>query len=1079
MPLHKCLVFLAFLTFVFACKHTKHTSSDEVFVLLEHGSTGIDFENELVHNTQFNIIEYMYYYNGSGVGVGDFDGDGLEDIYFGGNQVEDKLYRNMGDLKFKDVSIASGISGYNTWTTGISIVDINGDGHLDIYVCKLSMITTSDTTHNLLFINKGDGTFKEQSKEYGLNFRGLSTQSAFLDYDNDGDLDIYLLNHNIHSINSYGNIKKRGLKDPYAGDIFYENRLAEEGKFVDVTTQSGIYSSPLGYGLAITVADINLDGWPDLYIGNDFHENDYIYINNKDKTFTESISDLLGSCTQFSMGVDIADINQDGLPDIFTTDMLPYDEDVYLVSAGEDSDQVKEIKNDFGFFPQKARNHFQLHLENNQFLDVAYITRTFATDWSWSVLLQDFDNDRLKDIFITNGIVKRPNDLDYINFLNSYADSNNVERSKKLIDKMPSQPLKNAYFRQLKNMEFSPIENSLVGNPSFSTGAAYADLDNDGDLDIITNNINDKAYIYENTTTKKNYVQVQLSGVDANTHCLGAKAYLYNGDQVLYRELQVVRGFLSSSTYTLHFGLGDWNTIDSIAIHWNTQHKTTIASPKINTRIQINSGEATTANNKVFFNKNYNSWEILNYGHLENLFSDHNKEKLIPERLSQEGPAFIYADLNGDGIKDVFLGGGRNQAAQILIGTTTGKFVLKKSYDLERDMVYEDVAAALIDFDSDGDLDIYVVSGGGDYKELEKELEDRLYINNGNGEFKRIPISLPHTNGSCIAVADFNGDGFDDMFIGARSIPSFYGLSPYSFILTNRAGTGVDIAYKERFGMITNAYWIDLNGDTFLDLAICGDWMPISIFYNNGSGELVEQKNLMGIKDAYGFWNSLAFKDFNNDGKMDIIAGNAGLNHKWQVNNSFPIKMYVGDFDSNGATEPLIFYRYLQNYVPAASMATLTSQMPSLKKQLNTYSNFKTKKNIDQLIPKYKEKLVEEKYVNETRSMIFISTDEGYTAVPLDWYDQLGEIQDICITPQGDIIYTVNGRDRVAEFGAPNGSYIRYLYDITYTNTLQYKGRFLSFPLRYRPRRIVHKENNVFWVVANNERLHTLNILEN
>lgn len=1045
------------------------------FTTLGPNETGIDYENTLSDTKQLNIIEYLYYYNGGGVSVGDINNDGLEDIFLCSNQKENKLYLNKGNLKFEDISKRAGIMQDQHWSTGATIIDINNDGWKDIYVCHVGLLSPKGKGQNRAYINNGNGTFIEKAETLGLAFRGLSTQACWLDYDKDGDLDMYLLNHNIHTQNSYGNAKQRQTKDLYAGDLFFENKINVDGKFEDVTTKCGIYSSSLGYGLAVSAGDVNNDGHIDIYVGNDFHENDYLYINNGDKTFTESIEKYTSSTSQFSMGVDIADVNNDGYVDIFTTDMMPYEEEVAMKSGGEDSDQIKRIKNDFGFHHQSARNHFQIN-KGGHFVDIAYMNRMYATDWSWSVLLQDFNNDLYADVFITNGIVKRPNDLDYINYLNE-LDNKNPEavsdRTKKLIEKMPSQAMANILFCHLADGTYSRVMDSKIGKPNFSTGAAYSDLDNDGDLDIVTNNINAPAEILRNELQNTNYLSVRLSNRENKTP-IGSKVILVSGKDRITKELQPTRGFMSSSSHTLHFGLGKNQKIDSLIVIWPDRNYQILKGLEINKIHNITRGNNLTPYvNPPEATIAYNI-STLPVSHVDNIYYHENEEKLVPEQLSNEGPALLVEDLDGDGIKDIFVGSGRNAESKIYFGKSDGSYQVVNQAIFRTDAQYEDVAAATIDFDHDGDLDLYIVSGGSDNKELDKLLEDRIYLNVGKRTFKRIPISLPHTNGSCISVADFDRDGYDDIFVGARSIPGFYGLSPYSFILKNLNGQGVDIMSKERFGMVADSKAVDFDNDKDFDLVICGDWMPVSVLINDGRGNFTNESKKFGTDQSLGMWNAVEVYDVNKDGKLDILAGNAGLNLKWQGTTTLPIKMYVGDFDDNGITEPIIFAHSFNRYMPINSMDKLISQMPFVKDKFKNYANFSKISSIENIFDKYNQKLVELKQVTELRSVAFISgSNSNYSLIPLPKDDQMTPIQDFAINEDGSIYYVSNYKNFIAENGSITGHPGAKMgaYDGKKKEFLA--STELPLPHTYNSRHIVALKDR-FIVAGNDEKFYIL-----
>lgn len=1039
--------------------------------------TGIDFVNQLSESNQLNIIEYLYYYNGGGVAIGDVNNDGLEDLFFTANQGPDKLYMNRGNMQFEDVSEQANIKAEGTWSSGVVMEDINNDGYLDIHICKVGVLTEA---HNLVYINQGDGTFREMAAELGLAFQGFATQVAFLDYDRDGDLDMYLLNHNIHSVRSYGAITKRQERDPYAGDRLYENRLnAAEKSFVDVTTQAGIYNSPLGYGLAITCADINGDGWTDIYIGNDFHENDYIYINNGDKTFTESVGKWTDHTTQFSMGVDVADIDNDLLPDIFSTDMLPFDEEIYMKSGGEDTDQIKRIKADLGFEDQYARNHLQINTGQGAFLDMALQTRTFATDWSWAVLLQDFDNNGRKDIFVTNGIAKRPNDLDYINYLNSeaiakYAE-NDPERTRQLIEKLPAQKLHNVLFWQTDALVFSTVAESQVGTPTFSNGAAYGDLDNDGYLELVTNNINEPASVlaYNRDLAGGNHILLTLSDPTKKT-TKGTKVYVHTGGQVRYQELQTVKGYQSSSSHRLHFGLGAASRVDSVVIVWPDWTRQVVTGLAINAAHTVAKAD-TGVKWQPLATAQPRTFNVLPVRHDENTYNDDEAEKLIPERLSREGPGVLYEDLDGDGIADLVLGGAHNYPMQVLKGKRDGSFENLQIPDLAKDARYEDVSIASIDFDGDGDRDLYVVSGGSAGKELDKVLEDRLYLNNGGMDFRRIPLSLPHTNGSVVAVADFDGDGYEDMFVGARSIPGAYGLAPYSFLLKNNGGMGLEIALKERLGMVTDARWTDIDADGHPDLVVCGDWMPVMVLKNDGKGAMATWTEFPVLT---GLWKTLAFADINGDGRVDVLAGNLGTNALMQASPERPVRMYVGDFDDSGTLDQLIFFHYFKRYVPLGSKDKHTVQMPSLKKQFVTYADFAKLDAFEAMLPdSARTRLVESPVVDELRSMVFLSGSDGYQAVPLPARMQAVTIQDMVWDATRQMLtYVGSSAELVAVHGNASAAKLGQAAAFDKAARTFGQDRWLPSPVGVQARKIIPLGNGKALLVTNNDYLYIVDL---
>ncbi len=631
---------------------------------------------------------------------------------------------------------------------------------------------------------------------------------------------------------------------------------------------------------------------------------------------------------------------------------------------------------------------------------------------------------------------------------------------------MPSQPLRNLLFQNKGEMDFGVLEEAFIGSPSFSNGAAYADLDKDGDLDIVTNNINEKAFLLENKSSESNnFLSVKLNGVYP---VKGSKVTLYTGESIIHKEMQTTRGYQSSSTHFLHFGLKNITTIDSIKVTWPDGKGQMLKDIDVNEAINIDYEPNPNIVRRLISNTSVIANTLaLPFKHDENKYYDENMEKLIPERLSYEGPALLSEDLNDDGIADIYLGGARNQKAILLLGTRTGSFENVNVPDFERDAKYEDIDAATIDFDGDGDKDIYVISGGNDNKELDKILEDRLYLNNGNGDFRRIPISLPHTNGSCISIADFDGDGFEDLFIGASTIPGSYGLSPYSFVLKNLQGQAVDIAYKVRYGMVKDSEWVDYDGDDDQDLVMCGDWMNIRVFRND-NGELVEATKDLGLDKSRGFWNTIEFTDINNDGKLDFLAGNSGTNQKWTASDSTPIKLYVADFDGNGSSDPIIFFSYFNRYLPFASLDKLTSQLPVLKKTFTSYDSYTAVEDITDLMEDAQDKIVEYKIVNELRSMFFLQNDGKFNAFPLSKKEQLSTINDFEVGSDGSIYYLGNNEEFVAELGASTANTGRKLSGYSDMENLFTSSEKLPLPQGISGRKLSFVSRDKLIVVTNN-----------
>ena len=1049
----------------------ENTIEKELFTEVAAENSGIHFSNNLLENGDLNIIEYLYYYNGGGVALGDINNDGLDDVYLTANQQPDKLYLNLGGLKFQDISLSSAMSQESSWSTGVTMVDVNADGYLDIYVCKVGDYKGLKAT-NELYINNGDNTFTEEAKKYGLDFSGFSTQASFFDYDQDGDMDLYLLNHSVHSTYSYGNSKLREKSDALAGDILFENTSINGAiQFVDVTKKAGIYNSALGYGLAIATSDVNNDGLMDIYVGNDFHENDYLYINNGDKTFTESSAQYFNSTSRFTMGVDVGDLNNDAALDVLTLDMMPYKSDVFLKSGGEDSDKINEIKKTFGFQQQYARNHLQIN-NGTHFSDVALFTETHATDWSWSPLLLDYNNDGLQDIYITNGIYKRPNDLDYVNYISNvdfakYAESQQDTLERKLIETMPMLGLPNVLFQNNGDLDFSKTAINSKQSTSYSNGAAYSDLDLDGDLDIVINNLNEKATVLENKTTGANYLTINLLGDGKSLNTNGAKVSLYAGDQTFFKEQTTVRGFLSSSTRKVHFGLGNLAAVDSLMVVWNDGSQSVHKQVVINQETTIQK-EKTTPH--TFPKKALKEHKEFLYSHQENTFLDYERDALMPEKLSTEGPSVVQADFNADGLKDLFIGGARDQAPVLYFQSKDGSYQMQPNEIFENDKIYEDVDAIAFDIDGDQDLDIYALSGGNDFKEGNPLLEDRVYLNDGKGNFTKLNAKLLATNGGSVSSSDYNNDGFQDLFIGNRSIPGAYGLTPFSFILKNTGNNNFEIAVKTRFGMITDSQWVDLENDGQVELILAGDWMPITVISYTKEGTFENRTQKLGLDTTHGMWNVIKVGDINQDGILDIIGGNAGMNFKWKASEERPVKMYLDDFDGNTQLNQLIFYNYFGTDVPFASKDKLVGQIPSLKKQFLKYAAFAEVQSIRDLKLKDEKEILETKYIYELRSMCYLNNGTSFTPKPLPKEAQLSTVEDFYIG-ENEILYTGNYDGYITELGenlSNSGGVLQFANEtISHQSSLQLPKGFLG-------RKIIQLNKQEYLVLSNHGKSYIL-----
>jgi len=958
-----------------ACKHTA-SPVDPIFEVLDHTTTGIDFSNTLHPTKQFNVFDYMYFYNGGGIGAGDFNNDGRIDLFFASNQENNRLYLNTGNLHFRDVTATAHIPADKGWSTGVSVVDINNDGLLDIYVCRVGQLAGLPVSHNQLLICQGIGPegipiYRDEAAQYGLDFSGFSTQAAFFDYDGDGDLDMYLLNHTLRQNGTYGpRQEKLKVFNPYSGDHIFRND--GNGHFTDVTKGSGIHSSVIGYGLGIAVADIDLDGFPDIYVCNDFHENDYLYINRHDGTFSDETTARLMHTSQYSMGVDVADVNNDAFPEIISMDMLPYDPYILKRSEGEDTWDIFNMKIGYGYNYQYTRNNLQLNRRNGHFSEIGLYAGVAATDWSWSALWIDFDNDGQKDLFVTNGIPKRLNDIDYINFISNQElqekmRSNSLDdKDLNLIDKFPQIRLPSKFFRNAGNMRFTDEHEKIAGaKNTFSNGAVYADLDNDGDLDLVVNNIDEPALIYRNTANdsmNKPFVDVRLKGDEHNINALGSKLVLFTGGQIRTYEKYPVRGFLSSMELPLHIGL-DHTHVDSVFLIWpdNTCQRIGLSPARQPLTFTYTKGLPLFdyailkdhRKNPARPMEDITKSTGLLHKHKENDFHEFDREPLIPHMLSTEGPALAVGDINKDGLQDVFIGSSKWEKSVVFLQQPSGKFIPTVQPDLDKDSTYEDVDACWADVNMDGNPDLLVASGGNEYYGDDPKLTPRVYLGDGKGHLSKLDNAFTNLfiNASCITVSDIDGDGFPDLFIGGRSVPFNYGQVPRSYLLRGD-GKGKFMDATEKFapglahiGFVTSAQWFDLDKDGRQDLLLTTEWGSPTAFLRQGNGFI---KKILTNKK--GWWNFLLPVDIDGDGDIDLVAGNLGLNSRLHASETEPVRLYYNDFDGNGKKEQVLTYYLNGKELPFANKSELEKQMPTLKKNFLYAEDF-AKASLNDLFP--------------------------------------------------------------------------------------------------------------------------------
>ncbi len=974
-----CFICLSLLL-ILSCRHITNLNNFsnvekgkiKLFDILLPEKTGINFENRLTESLKMNPLFYEYFYNGAGVAVADFNNDGLQDVFFLSTLYLNGLYLNTGNFEFKNISKESGIADHKGFETGVTTVDINFDGWIDIYISSAGRYANAELRKNKLWVNQGlnkDGIpiFREESSAYSLDIELCSTQAAFFDYDNDGDLDMFLINSS-PDVYTFENIEKlMHTESTISGDRLYQN---QEGKFVDVSRKAGVLNNSLSYGLGIGISDLNNDGWPDIYVSNDYSGKDMLYLNNMNGTFTESIDKAFYHLSFSSMGNDLADINNDGWSDIITLEMAAEDNYTMKTSIGMLNKDHFNLLVDLGLHHQYNYNTLQLNngiYTRDQipvFSDIARLAGVTSTDWSWGALLFDMDNDGLKDIFIANGIKKDLINEDLANYVHKrmevVAQTGKMDKNEfitSVLNQMPERKKNNYFYRNNGDLTFEKKNGKWVNEIlTCSNGSAYADFDNDGDMDIILNNSEGPSFIYKNNTVERglgNYLQFKLIGPKKNPVGIGTKIIVKQTNQIQVLEQYLTRGFQSSVSPVLHFGLGSDKIVPEIQVIWPDGKEQVITNISANQVISVSYTDANQVHNfsytKPSLFNDVTKLMKLNHKHEENKFNDFSRESLLPHKMSDLGPAMAVGDVNNDGLEDFYIGGAKGFSGKLYFQTHDG-FIASANSPWSEDINCEDVKATFFDADNDGDLELYIVSGGNEYEEGSPDLQDRLYLNNSAGNFNKVKNALPDMtgSGSCVVVGDYDDDGYLDLFVGGRQKPGKYPLPASSHILRNDSKSGkvrfTDVTSEvaprlNNIGMVTDAVFTDINGDGKLDMVIVGEWMSIRIYKNTGSSfkDITDQT---GLSQQTGWWNCVTAADFDHDGSIDLVAGNLGLNFKYKASKKEPFEVYAKDFDNNGKLDIVLGYYNNDTLYPLRGLVSSYNQLPFIKLKFPTYSAF-------------------------------------------------------------------------------------------------------------------------------------------